>query len=57
VLRWEFKPGSALFVVWQQGRQVNLPNGDFRFGRDVGGIFHAPAQNVFLVKLSYWLNP
>ena len=20
VLRWEYKPGSTLFVVWQQGR-------------------------------------
>jgi hypothetical protein len=57
VLRWEYKPGSALFVVWQQGRQADLPGGDFRFGRDFGGIFGAPAQNVFLVKVSYWLNP
>ena len=56
VLRWEYKPGSALFVVWQQGRQDSLSQGDFRFGRDFGGIFNAPSHNVFLVKLSYWLN-
>jgi hypothetical protein len=56
VLRWEYKPGSALFVVWQQGREDTLETGQFRFGRDFGGIFGAPSRNVFLVKMSYWLN-
>jgi hypothetical protein len=56
VLRWEYKPGSMLFVVWQQGRQDSLGYGDFRFGRDFGGIFAAPGRNVFLVKFSYWVN-
>ena len=57
VLRWEYKPGSALFVVWQQGREDTLSQGQFRFGRDFGGIFDAPGRNVFLIKMSYWLNP
>ncbi len=57
VLRWEYKPGSALFVVWQQGREDTLDHGQFHFGRDFGGIFEAPARNVFLVKMSYWINP
>lgn len=56
VLRWEYQPGSALFVVWQQGRQDDGERGDFRFGRDFGGLFAAPSRNVFLVKFSYWLN-
>jgi Domain of unknown function (DUF5916) len=56
VLRWEFRPGSALFVVWQQGRQENGDDGDFRFGRDFGDLFTAPARNTFLVKFSYWFN-
>jgi hypothetical protein len=56
VLRWEYRPGSALFVVWQQGRDDFVPRGDFRFGRDFGGVFDAPATNVFLVKISRWLN-
>ena len=30
--------------------------GGFQFGRDVSGIFGVPPRNVFLVKLSYWLN-
>jgi hypothetical protein len=56
VLRWEYKPGSALFVVWQQGREDVLDAGRFQFGRDFGGVFGAPARNVFLVKWSYWIN-
>jgi hypothetical protein len=57
VLRWEFKPGSALFVVWQQGREGFRPDSAFRFGRDYGDIFRTPSTNTVLVKLSYWLNP
>ena len=56
VLRWEFKPGSALFAVWQQGRYDEQEQGDFRFGRDFGGLFSSPSRNTFLVKFSYWFN-
>ncbi len=56
VLRWEFKPGSTLFVVWQQGREEKGERGDFRFGRDFRQVFSTPASNVLLVKLAYWFN-
>jgi hypothetical protein len=56
VLRWEYRPGSTLFVVWQQSREDATAYGDFQFGRDVGHIFDTPAQNVFLVKVAYWFS-
>jgi hypothetical protein len=56
VLRWEYRPGSTLFVVWQQGRDDVAPLGSFRFGRDFGGTFDTPSTNVFLVKISRWIN-
>lgn len=56
VLRWEFKPGSALYVVWQQGREDVANTGRLRFRQDLSGMFGIPANNVFLVKFSYWLN-
>jgi hypothetical protein len=56
VLRWEYKPGSALFVVWQQGREGTTEQGRFRFGRDFGDVFDIKGSNVFLVKFSYWFN-
>lgn len=56
VLRWEYRPGSQLFLVWQQGKSDYQQYGDFRFGRDFSGVFSAPSRNVFLIKFSYWLN-
>ncbi len=54
VVRWEYRPGSALFFVWQQQRSDFLPfEGDFRTGRDTREIFGRPS-NVFLVKATYW---
>ncbi len=58
VLRWEYRPASALFLVWQQGRTQNARNaGDFSATRDVADLFGTRPFNTVLVKLSYWLNP
>ena len=56
VLRWEFKPGSTLFLVWTQSRSTTEAVGNLDFGRDVDGLFAAKPDNVFLVKMSYWLG-
>ncbi|HSR43256.1 MAG TPA: DUF5916 domain-containing protein, partial [Longimicrobiales bacterium] len=56
VLRWEYRPGSTLFLVWSQDRSAFAPDGRFRLGRDLDGLFGAPSRNVFLVKLSYWMG-
>ena len=59
VLRWEYRPGSALFVVWSQGRENFEVDGRFRPRRDFGRLFdggHSPSTNVLLVKFNYWLN-
>jgi hypothetical protein len=56
VLRWEYRPGSALFFVWQQERSGFEPIGDFNASRDVRDIFNATPTNVFLIKATYWLG-
>jgi hypothetical protein len=56
VLRWEYRPGSALFVVWGQGRDHFTGDGRARPGRDAADLFRAPATNVLMVKASYWLG-
>ena len=56
VLRWEYRPGSTLFVVWQQQRSHVDPFGDFELSRDARGVFDAPPDNVFVVKVSYWFG-
>lgn len=56
VLRWEYRPGSTLYVVWQQGREQSDERSDYSLGRNVGDIFSAPGRNVFLVKVAHWWN-
>lgn len=53
VLRWEYTPGSALYVVWSQGRSAYLGDGSFEMGRDLSGLFDLHPHDVFLVKFSY----
>lgn len=56
VVRWEFRPGSALYVVWSQNRSGRADLGSFDTGRDLDALAGLPADDVFLVKLSYWLG-
>jgi hypothetical protein len=55
VLRWEYRPGSALFLVWQQERNGVEEVFSFDTRRDVGAIFRERPSNIFLVKAVYWL--
>jgi hypothetical protein len=57
VLRWEYRPGSTLFVVWQQGREGAGEPGRFSYGRNYSTLFSTPASNTLLVKFAYWMNP
>ena len=57
VYRWEYKPGSTLFLVWNQGRQGSARReGNENFRGDVRDLFSLHPSNTFLVKVSYWLN-
>jgi len=57
VFRWEYRPGSTLFVVWSQGRQGSADaEGMQNFGSDMNDLFKLRPDNSFLVKLSYWIN-
>ena len=55
VLRWEYRPGSALFLVWQQGREETASVGDFDFSRDWRALRDVPPENVLAIKATYWL--
>jgi hypothetical protein len=56
VLRWEYRPGSTLFFVWQQDRAGATDTGEFRFGDNARGVFERASRNVLLIKATYWLN-
>lgn len=54
VLRWEYRPGSTLYVVWQQRRFGRDAIGEFDFSQDMDALAHLPPENVFALKVSYW---
>jgi len=56
IFRWEFRPGSSLFIVWTQQRSDRVPSGDVDFGSGVSRVFTAPADDVLLAKVSYWFG-
>jgi hypothetical protein len=56
VLRWEYRPGSTLFFVWQQDRNGVTDNGQFRLNDGIRDVFDRGSRNVFLIKATYWLN-
>jgi hypothetical protein len=57
VLRWEWRQGSTLYVAWQQRRADLAEDGSFALGRDRRALFRARPDDIFVVKVNYWLNP
>jgi hypothetical protein len=56
IFRWEFRPGSTLYIVWTEQREDDSFPGDFRAGRDLSRLFSTDADDVFLVKMTYWIG-
>jgi hypothetical protein len=57
VLRWEYRPGSTLFFVWQQQRDNYVPrDGELNIGDDYRTLFENKPVNTFVIKASYWLG-
>ncbi|MBD3219383.1 MAG: hypothetical protein GF310_14010 [candidate division Zixibacteria bacterium] len=57
LLRWEYIPGSTLYMVWTRARpEVDGNTNSLVLDRDLDRFFSAGSTNVFLIKVSYWLN-
>ncbi len=55
VMRWEWTPGSTLFVVWQQNRRTSEAFGDAVRFNELWQTTRAAGDNFLSVKVSYWL--
>jgi hypothetical protein len=53
VVRWEFRPGSTAFLVWQHRRLERVGVGDFDLGQGISQLFDAPSENTFTLKVEY----
>lgn len=57
VLRWEYLPGSTLFLVWTQSRtDDHLDNGEFHLNKAFDRLRNSDSDNIFMVKMTYWMN-
>ena len=56
VVRWEYRPGSTIFFVWQRNQFASAATGRFDLSRDANALFAAPSENRFIVKVNYWLG-
>lgn len=56
VIRWEYKTGSTIYLVWSQGVSDEIGNGAFNYSKDLKTLFKSDIENVVLLKFSYLLN-
>ena len=57
VLRWEYMPGSTLYLVWTRSRsEADGRVNNLEFSRDFDRFFSYGSENAFLIKASYWMN-
>ncbi len=57
VFRWEYSPGSTLFLVWSRGASdFEEEYGRFEPGRDLGNLFSTAGDNTFLIKINKWFS-
>ena len=56
VARWEYRPGSTLYFVWEHARSSS--EGEYRpgWGSNLKKMFRTPATNIFMIKLNYYFN-
>jgi hypothetical protein len=56
VFRWEYRPGSTLFLVWTQERTDVEGHSDFDFEDSFQRLADADDDNIFLAKLTWYLS-
>ena len=56
VLRWEYRPGSTVYLVWSQGRTDCTEDATFNIGPGMRDLFTVEPHNVFLIKFTYRFN-
>lgn len=56
IIRWEFRPGSSVFLVWNENRSDEIQDGRFRLGHDVKSIAEIESDDTLIIKFSYWFG-
>ncbi len=56
VARWEYRPGSTLYLVWENNRNSNDNTYNSSLGNNLNDLFGTAPTNIFMVKISFWLG-
>ncbi len=56
VLRWEYRPGSTVFAIWNHGQTSTSDDGRFQPGHDLAGLLKANEENLVMIKANYWIG-
>lgn len=56
VMRWEWRPGSTAFLVWQQNRGDQTASGALVRPGSLIDAITATGDNVFALKVNYWIS-
>jgi len=56
ILRWEYNPGSVIFLVWSQSRTDDVIQDSFLPGRSMRSLFNQHGDNVVMLKFTKWFN-
>ena len=57
VLRWEWRPGSIFYLVWQQNRSSFDPVGARASLGDMFNSITAPGDHILALKTTFWISP
>ena len=56
VARWEYLPGSTLYLVWEHNRSGRMPVYQPGWGSNLDNIWRIAPTNTFMLKLNYWIG-
>lgn len=56
VLRWEYMPGSTLYLVWTQSRFDDQYQDDFQINKAMTSLMDQAADNILMIKMNYWMH-
>lgn len=56
VIRWEYKAGSAVYLVWTHGRASHQEITNFSLDDNYSHLKSLFPENVFLLKINYWFS-
>lgn len=56
VARWEYVPGSTIYLVWEHSMNNNDAFYRSGWGSNLDRMFGLPTTNIFMIKLNYWFN-